>query len=258
MFYAFLGRSTTARFSHYQGAVAGVFAAIGLVATAIIALLVLFVRRCRRLNRRKRWLAGMQQQRPGSFAGSPFPGPLSAPMMRNSENNDAHRRRGISSLLIDHGPSASGNGKFGSAGRLTVDGGLPVSKQNNVSQAAYFDGTGLGTNKLDKQFNRFSLALSTPSIFPLSLPPVEGDVDHNEQGTETTPPLERPVVTPPPRPPRSMLRKSAAGLLDYLPTTPPEYTPSDSHSSPSSFKSSPIFSRRTILDVCPLSTVFAS
>lgn len=234
IFYAFLDRSTTARFLHNQGAVAGVFAAIGLVAAAIIASLVLFARRRRRLNRRKRWLAGMQQQRPDSFAGSPFPGPLSAPMMRNSENSDAHRRRGISPLLIDHEPSASGNGKNGSTGRLTGDGGLHVSEQNNVSEAAYFDGTGLAINKLNKQITRLSLALSTPSIYSLSLPPVEGDVDYNEQGTETMPPLERSVIIPPPRPPRSMLRKSAARLLDYLPTTPPQYTPSDNHSLPSS------------------------
>ena len=69
MFYAFLGCSTTARLLHNQGAVAGVFAAIGLVAAAIIALLVLFARRRRRLNRRKRRLPGMQQQRPDFFAG---------------------------------------------------------------------------------------------------------------------------------------------------------------------------------------------
>lgn len=256
MFYAFLGRSTTARLLHNQGAVAGVFAAIGLVAAAIIALLVLFARRRRRLNRRKRRLPGMQQQRPDFFAGSPFPGPLSAPMMRNSENKDAHRRRGIGPLSMDHKPSTSDNEKMGSAGRLTVDGGLHVFGQNNASQAAYFDGTGLAINELNKEFTRLSLALPTSSIYPLSLPPVEGDIDRNEQGTETT---------PPPRPPRSMLRKSDAGLLDYLPTTPPDYTPSDNYSSPSSLtmdqqhvKSSPIFNRRTLLDVCPLSTVFAS
>ncbi|KAF5314148.1 hypothetical protein D9611_006782 [Ephemerocybe angulata] len=63
------------------GAAAGIFASVGVFITALGFILYLLWRRRKQSNVRKRWMAGMRQQRPDSFGGYPFerdPPPASA------------------------------------------------------------------------------------------------------------------------------------------------------------------------------------
>ncbi|KAF8168131.1 hypothetical protein B0H34DRAFT_47702 [Crassisporium funariophilum] len=235
--------TTSSGILHNQGAAAGIFVVVGLAVASILVGVIFYIRRRRRINRRRRWLAGMQQQqRPTSFHGDPFRDPSDnnssgPPMMRSVDNgNDDIRwdRRGGTPFLQE---SSSGHDHRGFAhGGASVypdthpffKPGPSTAPENHQLQNIGFASPDLATRA---QFRR-SLAPSTPSIYPASLP-AEDDQYHQYHEDEQEPPAAHVMhvirkaapVSPiaiPPRPPRSHLRESAKiQNLDYAPLTPP-------------------------------------
>ncbi|CAA7265827.1 unnamed protein product [Cyclocybe aegerita] len=237
---------------HNQGALAGIFVAVGLAIAAIIGGIIFLVCRRRRKNRRLRWLVGMRQQQPPSPSVDPFQDPYdsysqTSPQMRTAGNaQDAvsmeHRSvsPAIDAPIMTHNRRSLRNG-----------GASEPHPQHLGNGLQHLDNVDL--DLLVRSPFRNSFAPSTPSLYPASLPPVNDD--HDGQGDLSKP--VAPVTSVPPRPPRSHLRESAK-IVDYAPPTPPASISSQSNSMPPSpisevrpqeARPQDIFTRRTLLDV---------
>jgi len=117
--------------------------------------------------------------------------------------------------------------------------------------AAYYTDLAIPT----APYRRHSLNPSTPSIYPVTLPPDEDDQHEVEDDTPPISPisLQEPMsIKPPPRPPRSHLRESAK-IRQYAPLTPPDSVSAHTTSQPpspiSESRPQDIFTRRTLLDI---------
>jgi len=253
-----------------QGALAGIFIAVGLVVAAFIVGLIFFIRHRRRHNARKRWLAGMQQQRPSSLSGDPFRDPhdgslATAPVMRSVERyrdqdqdqdqdqNDIHYTRRNPSPLVDV-PLSHDRRSFGH-GTSILPGPHPAMSGSDSEDHHPLDTLGLAySTDFPRHAKRGSYAPSSPSLYPASLPP-DDDEDSNEmeEGVANLKTRDPFVVPVPPRPPRSHLRQSSKGVVDYIPMTPPASVSSQLYSktpSPiSETRVQDVFARRTLLDV---------
>ncbi|KAF8898776.1 hypothetical protein BD779DRAFT_37301 [Infundibulicybe gibba] len=261
---------STTGFLHNQGAVAGVFVVVGILAAVLVVGGAFFCRRRRRLNRRRRWLAGLRQQPP--MTGNPFDDP---PVIRTAQSDHARDEmvwdgRATHNLNNDvsfatQGMAGVGTGTRGSTGSHDT---TPFSDNRE-----YRPNLGLILSTDRNNMSRPSFAQSSPSIYPPSLPPADDTYDL----IDTRTPVNNTFVVPvPPRPPRSHLRNTASKGVDYIPLTPP---PSSISSHPSDKPPSPIediiksletfpdrypqtkqhpqpdtmFTRRTLLDVRPRS-----
>ncbi|TFK41190.1 hypothetical protein BDQ12DRAFT_733503 [Crucibulum laeve] len=259
----------TSGFLQNQGAVAGVFVVVGIIAAAIATGLFFLFRRRRRLDRRRRWLAGMQQQRPPSMSGrsNPFADPHDSPVMRavGDSNNMHWNAGGAGGVLYTDEPVAqeqtSVRGLAGvGTGRYTTRRPAPSDGPFDAPYDRGAIGLALTTNNQRDPVTRS--AQSSPSIYPASLPAEDGNnaalweqIDLNNQQ-----PPKSTMDAPPPRPPRSHLRDTALRAFEYHPMTPPASVSSHAGSKPPSptteqiqSKGSPdnVFARRTLLDVRP-------
>ncbi|PPR05704.1 hypothetical protein CVT26_008945 [Gymnopilus dilepis] len=244
---------------HKPGVLAGVCIVAGVVLASLLVGLVFCFRRHQRIRRRRQWLAGMQQQRPFSPPNDPFIDPPhtsyqpTGPEMRtvnttqddlgwNGSNNShsspiphepmTHEGRNVYSLYPDPYP-------------------LYNPAQSAPSRGTAFQGVGPAyTADLAipaAPFKRHSLTPSSPSIYPVTLPPDEDDHHEAEENTSSQEPVS---PKPPPRPPRSHLRESAK-FREYEPLTPPDSVSASSLPPSPISESRPqdILSRRTLLDI---------
>ncbi|KAG6857534.1 hypothetical protein H0H87_000133 [Tephrocybe sp. NHM501043] len=121
-------------------------------------------------------------------------------------------------------------------------------------------GTGYGHTIHDdlRKLDRASIAQSSPSIYPASLPPSSEDTDATRSPTLENSPIDvphhkSPHTGAPPRPPRSHLRRSLTKPFEMYPITPPSSV--SSHTPPqspfTSLAPAEVVNRRTLLDVRP-------
>lgn len=255
------------RFFHNQGVVAGVFVVVGIAVAALIAGLIFCIRRKRRSNRRKRWLAGMQQQMPPTFATNPFQdstyeqehkGELIQP--ERSVEGDVQWDRTSPDLLLAEAQKSRQYRNLLPQGPFSLyPDPYPIAKLSNVAPSSPQEhpnfGLAYSMDMPDRSRFRHSYTPSTPSIYPATLPLDDDDRRKIDEEAIVKPPQRESSKPTPPRPPRSHLRESAKGL-SYAPPTPP--TSNSSHANDSN-PPSPIsiseprtqdpFSRRTFLDV---------
>jgi hypothetical protein len=207
---------------------------VGIVTAGIlITAFLCFWRRHQATRRRKRWIAGIQ--RPLPSPPDPFEDPRDPPSPMRAlypdhpplTNWDVRRH----TLLEDENPLPLNphNSSLGLSGLG------PVYNQHQFGLAVTTPSPDM------RQNSRVSLAQSSPSIYPATLPAGPDEDLMFEEG------IMRPPVAPapaPPRPPRSLLRDySARKSVEYNPMTPP---PSDS-SHPSTKAPSPVMDRQPSL-----------
>ncbi|KAF8078654.1 hypothetical protein FPV67DRAFT_1689360 [Lyophyllum atratum] len=265
--------SVTGGFLGNHGAVAGVFVVVGIFASAIGCCIVLVFRRRRRQSRRRRWLAGIQQPAPSN----PFEDPSDSPQMRIINNNRQEvnwdgsapftfsgetRQVSLHSTTSQHDTDAAtpfvGIGSGMSPRRVPVPSHHFVDNPNNNPGLGF--GVGYGRAFGEDHRDRVSIAQSSPSIYPVSLPP-SGDDDTTD--ATVSPTVENAsdfssrhiIVGAPPRPPRSHLRRSITKPSEMYPITPPTSVSSHAPSNPPSpiLDQAKVISRRTLLDVRPRS-----
>ncbi|KIM48231.1 hypothetical protein M413DRAFT_225556 [Hebeloma cylindrosporum] len=245
-----------------QGAVAGIFVAVGIIAASIIAGLIYCFKRNQRIARRNRWLAGLQQRQPSrSLSEDPFQDPNdgqmdtgTAPVMRslNSGNHGFQWDRMESGPLLEKSVNpSSGHAANQHLQRPDIH-PMPTPANPGLSDADV-DRNAYSTDPPTTNIPRYrhSMTPSTPSIYP-SILPLQGDNFHEAaDGFPSVTQRPEDVVTVPPRPPRSHLRESAK-KLDPSPITPSGSTSSHTNTNSSSLLSEPrpqdVLSRRTILD----------
>ncbi|KDR84960.1 hypothetical protein GALMADRAFT_302726 [Galerina marginata CBS 339.88] len=250
---------------HKPGVLAGVCIVAGIAIASLLAGIVFCIRRSRRRLRQRRWLAGMQQQRPSSSAGDPFQDPhteayeAGGPAMRSvdTSRDDVRWNRSNNSPVLQE-PMSHEQRNFGTGMVSLYPDPYPVFYPGNPGrqEGHELQRVGLGySNDLAvpiAPFRRHSPAPSTPSVYPATLPPDEEEHHEAQYDMSRLPPKEQ-LPTVPPRPPRSHLRESAK-MLNYAPLTPP---PSSNSSHSTSQPPSPIsetrpqdlLTRRTLLDI---------
>jgi len=248
-------------FLQSEGKVAGVFLVVGVVAATLILLIFMACRRRRKKSsRRTRWLAGIE--RPLPVPEDPFEDPRDPPMVQNIHYGpadmpwDGRYRKNPSSKN-----SADGTGT-GGLGLTSIDHG-PTDTYNSA-YAYKPNEIGLATSPELGQSRR-SLAQSSPSLYPPTLPNDDDDSVYEE--VDLKPKSDVPPLAPP-RPPRSHLRDGLKTQESYPMTPPPSVSSHSSSSKPPSpiadlFRStlstfpveSPlqedVLHRRTLLDVRP-------
>ncbi|KAF8905555.1 hypothetical protein CPB84DRAFT_1705747 [Gymnopilus junonius] len=245
---------------HKPGVLAGVCIVAGVVAAVLLVGIVFCVRRNQRIRRRQRWLAGMQQQRPPSASGDPFRDPASTssetagPEMRSvNATQDDLRWNGSNNSHnspVQHEPMTHERRNVGQTYSLYPD---PYPMYNPVHPAAMHGselqrvGPGYPSDLAIPvaPFRRHSPTPSTPSIYPVTLPPDEEDHHEAEKNLDPQEPL---TPKPPPRPPRSHLRESAK-IHEYAPLTPPDSVSSQPPSPISESRPQDVLTRRTLLDI---------
>jgi len=138
---------------------------------------------------------------------------------------------------------------------------VPVPADHLLDNHQYNRGLGFGIGYgrvfNDDHRDRISVAQSSPSIYPVSLPP-SGDDDNTD--VTQSPTIENSDFSPknvvkgaPPRPPRSHLRRSITKPFEIYPITPAPSTSSHAASDPPSpiLDQTKVINRRTLLDVRP-------
>jgi len=262
-----------ASFFHNAGAVAGVFLVIGMVLTALVAwgTFIMCRRKRRRQEAHRRWLISINRPRPmAEVDGDPFedhPRSAPSPPMRIAPG-------------VWDAPSAWATQAPHTARRESSTSGLglfdvPATQHNEVvtHQQKHYDATNRNEIGLAITTNESkpSLAQSSPSIYPPSLPPMNDDHDPVPEVTALQPPDRHASPPPPPRPRRSHLRDAPSkGLLtppgsvsDHSPVSeapaasPWGFTPAERELSTiqlhGSSQLNEIMGRKTLLDVRPAS-----
>lgn len=219
-----------------------------------------------RRQRRGRWLEGMHQQ-DATASRNPFESPNDTPPMREYADEPAsmdwNDRAPVESIGARNSMHSSSSHPHSAEGLIGVGSGM----RSIAHQPHFGDFWNNGpSHSLSLPFDhnlfhsRASVALSSPSIYPASLPP---DVDDDPVVPQTekspSPPPQNPLVADaPPRPPRSILRRSSTRApAEMYPMTPSASASSHSDNPPGPIveqaqtKTPPdIFLRRTLLDVC--------
>ena len=238
------------RILHNTGAVAGIFSVVGVVFTILVVSLVICIRRRRKIYQREKWLAGMQAQRPISFADDPFRDESLPPTMRTlhtDAEDDPWDRKGF----LTPEDSSYGHLSFGQT-KASIFPVYPFSKDGTFSQPVIQQHT--IDVEFPPEFNKARRRPSTPSIYPVSVQDEDKDIVivPNFNQIATTSNL-------PPRPPRSHLRDRSIKVLNSsVPTSPePEHlNHANIVSEPRSRDYAHVLDRKTILDVrCNSSTV---
>lgn len=208
----------------------------------------------------------MQRQRPHSLSGDPFHDPQDSfqagPTMRSvgTSHEDVHQwehKSDGSHHPLQEPTSHDQRNFFGGLSILPdPHPTLQVVNRTEGDRQQYLNARLAYTTDLTTPmapFRRHSMAPSSPSIYPASLP--DEDDEHEARHIIPEPPQKdfvTPVSTVPPRPPRSHLRESAKFGSNARPLTPPDSSHTTSQPpSPSSepSRSQDVFGRRTILDV---------
>jgi hypothetical protein len=242
-----------------RGAIAALFVVVGVVAATVALCIVFFFRRRRRLNRPRRWLAGMHQQSYND-PSNPFEDPGNPPEMRAVSDDQSQRvRESIDRVALNDiipGPYPTNRRH---SDLKSIGAGSRTDFQEHDRSSNDVSNHQIGptlTANLDYKPIEPSIAQSSLSIYPPSLPSI-GDDDPYEvkdRRLEVVSPIQYAniVADVPPRPPRSLLRRNSKPL-DIFPPTPP--SSASSHSSPIvdqfQFNGSlgDILNRRTLLDV---------
>ncbi|KAG6814058.1 hypothetical protein H0H92_003105 [Tricholoma furcatifolium] len=185
----------------------------------------------------------------GHFLGNSTPIPSGEDARRPSFNSSNGRSHSDIAPLVSHVLSPR---------RVPVP---TVNPFDDPSLAAGLVGYGLGygleyNRVLRDRLDTASIAQSSPSIYPASLPPL-GDDDNTDATqspvTEHSFDIPNPKVVPsqaPPRPPRSHLRRSLTKPFEMYPITPPSSV--SSHTAPDSpLDATKVVRRKTLLDVRP-------
>lgn len=244
------------RFLEHHGQVAGVFTVVGIVATALVVALIWFIRRYRRKQRRRAWFASLRQYPPSPFADSyreAHEGSHMRSIQTTSEViHDPHMVSYNNSGYRPQSPPESTEGSMGlgltGVGTATrgvivplrrpLSGGDPFRDPPHVPQ-----NTPVSFSPNRDRFNELSgasIAPSSPSIYPESLPPTDDSPSPIDSEPKSQikpfpePLLRRSLSVPsrseaPPRPPRSHLRESQKST-DIIPLTPPASLSSHGHS----------------------------
>jgi len=205
------------------GAVAGIFTVVGVVFAALVAFLVLYIRRRRRSRERERWSAEMAAPLPTPFIEDPFrdENPTSATSVTTSRDEDQWNPE--SNLL----PEGSGlrSLKYGQTFFPIYPNGVSGQQGKPLLQSM----EGESPTEHDKARRSQALSVSTPSIYPLS--PLPGDEQFSKD-IVVVPKFTAQSEPSPPRPPRSHLRDRIKALTSRLPTPP-----DSAHSNPTSVAS---------------------
>ncbi|PFH54448.1 hypothetical protein AMATHDRAFT_44326 [Amanita thiersii Skay4041] len=277
-------------FLENTGAVAGVFAVVGIIAASMILCVAYYIRRIRRTRRQSRWLATLQALRneePDRIRLN-HDDPDNFPQMRSIAGGSTV---GHETSLSHVSPVYDGISSyrprethFGGTGVPGLDLGRRFVDEGPFSDYHAYqpDPIGIvplpveyqGAGHILKPVSPTSIAESSPSIYPASLPPIDdGDEETTgqriQENTDSHRDLENQkpetyIVEAPPRPPRSRLRTLTSKDL-YI--TPPPSSGSSSDASPISGLGpdySPvkgpraILARRTLLDVRPRSAQYST
>ncbi|KAJ7492647.1 hypothetical protein FB451DRAFT_541812 [Mycena latifolia] len=247
-------------FFNNAGAVAGVFLVVGAIVAGIAAaiMFILCRRRRRRRERHRRWLVSINRPRPlADGSDNPFedpPRPSPSPPMRGVDRN-----WNIPAHTPHQDNSGNGLGLYNVAPPRhdehpeEHDGPYGILDRNEI-------GLAITTNH-----SRPSLAQSSPSIYPPSLPPANDD--HTFEEAQTQPQRYSDASAAPPRPRRSHLRDppSSKALLITPPSSVSSHSPVSEFGGPfgptaqegepstGPLQLNDIIQRRTLLDVRPRS-----
>lgn len=222
--------SPVSGFLHDTGAVAGIFTIVGVVLTALVVFLAIYIRRRRRSREREKWSAEMAAPLPSAFVDNPFrdENPSSPISATTSPDDDQWNPK---STLLPEG-SARRPLKFSQAANASSS-IFPIFPTLRDGVFAGQQGKPLlqSVEMAEQSKPRRSQALSesTPSIYPLSLSPGEEQISKD---IVTIPTFTFQSTTSPLRPPRSHLRDRIKALTSRLPS-PPE----SDHSKPTSLTS---------------------
>lgn len=262
---------------------------MGVAATALVVALIWFIRRYRRRQRRKAWFASLRQYPPSPFADS-YREAHEGNYMRSVQTTSdvIHDPRMVSYNDIGYRPRSQGESTEGStgnglAGVGTAAGGTIVPLRRPLSGGDPFRdpppprNTPVSSALDHDKYNETSgasVAPSSPSIYPESLPPTDepsspdGSEPKSQFKPHPEPILRRALSVPghaeaPPRPPRSHLRDSHKPT-DTILLTPPASLSSHGHSKPPSPETQHaglpehLATRRTLLNVgsCEASSRF--
>ncbi|RDB29159.1 hypothetical protein Hypma_015555 [Hypsizygus marmoreus] len=256
-----------------HGAVAGVFLVVGITAAAVGLCLLLLLRRRLRRNRRDRWLAEMHPQ--PTPPSNPFEDPQQPQMRTPDENHrettwegrnlnifDDTKSGHLHYLNVQRGLESRIGTGYTNPSRVTVPSEYPPD-DHNEHRAGNIGLVHLFSRVEDITPSRASIAQSSPSIYPASLPPTGDDdsVDAMHYPTDESDSTGTNLIgQAPPRPPKSHLRRSVTKSSGMYPMTPPPSASSHSHSNPPSpiteetYAKTPrdnVWKRRTLLDVRP-------
>ncbi|KAL1748445.1 hypothetical protein HDZ31DRAFT_60184 [Schizophyllum fasciatum] len=221
-------------FFHNTGAVAGTFTVVGLVAAAAAFFIFWICRKRRRAQRRRRWMATVDK--PPYTQDSPFEDPLPRsevlpPLTPLTASRAASVRfaddgRPTSSPLLPGPPPLLSAGQPPYAGAMDLARQQPSPFADPIPQMATIQPLNVAPRYAFPQAEpeSHSLAPSSPSVYPDSLPPE--DEQQSKQGYGD-PFEDRPqpsyIVQAPPRPARSHLRRESSKVLSAsLPLTPPD------------------------------------
>ncbi|KAF8632557.1 hypothetical protein AX15_001767 [Amanita polypyramis BW_CC] len=251
----------TSRFLQDTGAVAGVFAVVGVIAACLLLCTLYFIRRFRRTRRQCRWLQTLQSHHNDRDrdAKVPFGDHDSGPIVHSAslesisvvDNRMVHPAYDVAPTRVLKEPLGIRAGQKSQpwpTGREGLFNDMHTYKQSTTidhlkpwSQATAHD---IENTEITPG--------STPSIYPASLPPVTQDGDENI----IEPPAERNGVRDhvtvrerprtaeaPPRPPRSALRNLSRPST--APSSPDQAAQKDIYA---------ILQRQTLLDVRPRSS----
>lgn len=192
---------------------------VGIVAATLVAGIFFCVRHRRRIARRRQWISGMQRLPPSSLTGDPFQDPVDPPVAAYEANDDSiaqwDGRAGVRPMAERPHPGGAAPGLAGVGSEMHSQRGrgLLFNEAHLQRPAPGFLGVPFQNDRLREMTQS---AQSTPSIYPVSLPP-DDDFHHSEPSNSVRLPTD---VVPPPRPPRSSLRDSVRYNHFDLPTSP--------------------------------------
>lgn len=242
---------TAPGFLENQGQVAGVFTVVGIVATALLVGIIWFIRRYRRRQRRKAWFASLRHNPPSPFGseGNHMRSIHTTSEIVNEPHMVDYRDNGYRPRSPPEESTGLGLTGIGATSEGVImplrrphSGGNPFSDPPHVPQ-----NTPVSHSHYRGRLNEPSgpsIAPSSPSIYPESLPPADdlpspvGPESKYQTRPYPEPLLRRALSVPghgdaPPRPPRSHLRESHKPG-DIIPLTPPASVSSHGHSQPPS------------------------
>ncbi|EKM83903.1 hypothetical protein AGABI1DRAFT_103953 [Agaricus bisporus var. burnettii JB137-S8] len=244
---------TSTGFLERHGQVAGVFTVVGVFAAAFVFALIWFIRRHRRRQRRKEWFASLRQYPPSPFAQASPDSQMRSIHTTTETTHDPHmvnydnfgyRPR---SLLVSTAEESTGLGLTNAGNAQTgvlVPLRRPLSGEDPFRDPPHVPrNTPVSFSPNHDRLNEssgVSIAPSSPSIYPESLPPTVDtpspvDPEPKTQAKYFSETLLRRSLSvtshtdAPPRPPRSYLRESQK-VNDVSPLTPPASVSSHGHS----------------------------
>ncbi|KAJ7103559.1 hypothetical protein B0H15DRAFT_942979 [Mycena belliarum] len=242
-------------FFRNAGAVAGVFLVVGAIITGIAAFVIFILcrQRRRRRERHRRWLISINRPRPGADESQhtfedhrTAPSPPMRSVLRNWDIT----------TVPHEDESGSGLGLYE----------VPLTRHSELHANEKHDERydGIDRNEIGlaitTNHSRPSLAQSSPSIYPPSLPPANDD--HISEEAHTQPQRYSDVSVAPPRPRRSHLRDGPpnaqlitppSSVSSHSPVSefagPFGFAQKDDELSHSPLQLTDIMQRRTLLDV---------